>query len=248
MAKLFAGAKAADKVGGGEAKGKASKAPSYELNQDVETHAAVAFLKKSIDSLEVFFKERVNVQAMEVHFLPKIFGTHTRPENAKGTHGLATSSLELRVRGANSPLSEMEENLLTKYSIATKKVVVRPAIPERYFLNSDLLTPEVMKAIEQALSGNKALATALAKQEKELGDLLMLQPEEPEVTKVVADEVALDQVCQIQDEKVVRALLPIVSVQALKPSLDIEDMGTALKILEAAHINLKDLPVPEKKK
>lgn len=242
---LFKNAKAAEKVGSDAPK--KSKNPTYELNQDLETHAAVSFLKKSIDSLETFFKERVNIQAMDVHFLPKILGTHTRPQNAKGTHGLATTSLEMRVRGANSPLSEMEVELLTRHGIATKTVPVRPAIPERFFLNPELLNPKVMKAIEAALTRNVGLTVALQEMGKSLEDLLMLQPAEPEVNKTVADEVSLNQVCQLEDEKLVRALLPIVSIQALKPSLEITEMGAALKILEDANINLDELPVPEKK-
>lgn len=247
MAKLFAGAKAADKVGGAAPKG-GSKNPTYEMNQDIETHAAISFLSKSMESLEIFFKERVNLQALNTHFIPKILATHTRPENCKGTHGKATTSLELRVRGANSPLSDMEAALLTRHKIATKEIVVRPAIPERYFLNPELLSPETMKAIEAALSKSKDLEKALEAQGKDLGDLLMLQPEEPKVTKTVADETALDQVCQLKEEAILRALLPIVSTQAVKPTLEgVEDMEPVLKILEAAHINLKDLPAPEKK-
>lgn len=240
---LLAGAKKADTLGKAPKKGK-KEGIVLTLSKDLETHAAFAWLAKTVKGFEAFYKEKVNKEILAKYFIPEGMEHTKRPENCKGEFGLASSSLQLKLRGENQPLSDVEVVLLEKAKIGTKKVELRAAIPERYFINEELVNdPAVVKALEDALVNSKKLRTALAEKGKTVEDLLHLQAGEPATEKTVVAEDALDQVFALEDAKMVESLLPIVSVQSITPKFaeEITDISQILDIIKAAGVDLKDI-------
>ena len=239
---LLKGAKKAETLGKVPKKKKESVVLTF--SKDLETHAAFAWLAKAVKGFEAFYKEKVNKEALATFFIPEGMEHTKRPDNIKGEHGLATSSLQLKIRGENQPLTDVEVILLEKAKISTKKVELRAAIPERYFINEELVNdPAVVKALEDALTNSKKLRAALAEKGKTVEDLLGLQAAEPATEKTVVAEEALDQVFSLKDPKMVESLLPIVSIQSITPTFaeEIKDFSQILDIIAAAGVDLKEI-------
>lgn len=195
---------------------KSAKADKATIQMDgVQDLAALNFLIDTLTTLKNSVAADVK-SAAEIEFTKLGVEKKARPENFKATDGKGTVSCELRKRSTASALSASEVAALTEAGISmttTENVVSTFVINPAYKDNQDLLGK-----IEKKLSTIKDLpADFILKQEG--------------VSKTVVGDTAIDEVFT-KDPAVVRSLLSIVSVMALKPTLGTQDINEAFAMVK----------------
>lgn len=191
---------------------KGTKGGNDKANLHIEglaEYGTIDALMKALKTLQESAKVVCDDQAAE-QFVSEAVLYGRRPENFRGMDiDDVTASMELRKRASNSPLKDEEVDMLDKYEIPYASVdtfIINPA----YASDGDLLE-KVSKALDK-VPGLPADFIQKASDTK----------------RVVTDE-SLTKVFQSKDEDKIRALMPIVTVQAIKATVPNFDVMKALK-------------------
>lgn len=210
-----------------KASGKVDTRPRH-LMGDLENLALINAAQESLKGVKEVFEKRVK-DRMKTIFVTEGMLTKRRPVNFRGFERTAEASCELRKRGDNSPLNELEIAAFEKAGIPTKDVVI---VPERFIINPVYADNQKLLAkISAALQGVEGIPA----------DLFQRQAEE---VKVCVPEEAMDKLFQISaetdDEKKfqVERLLDSVCVLAVKTEIleevnPTEILAGAVAILKA---------------
>jgi hypothetical protein len=198
--------------------------------------AVMAMLKGA----EETFKAPVDKRIFDL-YLERAFATKSVPVNFTGVDEVmdkdgkvqiasATASCEMKKRSTASPLSADEVAILDNLKIPHEEVIVTPAIPERYFIDEELVQDADVRA---------AISEAIAKHPK-LKGLTIIKKQAPAeaVTKEVVTDASVIAACQLQDKDKMERALKIVVGPSVKTVFEQEDVKAALAVLAAAGIVL----------
>jgi hypothetical protein len=199
--------------------GKAPKATSVKEQITIAGIEVVAALDVVIKSLVALKKTKdADVKdAMIGYFAEKGVATGARPVNFRGVEGAASASCELRIRSSASALTPDEIELLAAKNIPMETVV---DTVETFVINPEYLNDaEIMGKIEAALKKVKGIPE----------DLFLKQEGR---SKTIVGEGAFDALFSNKDmnEEEAIDLLPLISVPAIKPTLDNDDLSSAFEI------------------
>ena len=178
--------------------------------EGMEDFAAIKAVEKALKAVSGTIEQSLKSQ-MAVKFAEMGMKIARRPDNFKGTEGLASASCELRCRSNASVLTVEEQSLLEEHNIP---VVTLDTVVETFIINpayADLTDPAnkaLLDKVSKALQGVKGLPE----------DFLQHQSQK----KVCADEQSLNADFAIKDPAVVAELLPVVSTLAIKPTIESE--------------------------
>jgi len=204
-----------------------SKKPEVEEVQlnGLEQYASVDVVIKSLTAIQKTMGLDLK-DAMVTHFAKIGVDKKTRPNNFRGVEGGASASCELRARSSASALTEEEIDLLNLNNIPTEVVV--DTVETLVFNPAYLSDPVMMGKIEEALKKVKGLPE----------DVIMRQEGR---TKTVVGEGAFEALFSrdITPEDA-EALLPVIAVPAIKPTLQNDGLAMAFRVAQA-------LLVPPKK-
>jgi hypothetical protein len=196
------------------AKAPSNKRPDVEVGiVGLEDYAQVCVIEKSIKSIKETLRVDIDDQVLD-WFTDQGMKVGRHPDNFKGVEGLAKGSCEVRKRSSASGLDEVEQALLSRHNIPTQVVSDRP---DTFIINpayADLSKEENKKLLE-------AVSAALAKVKGLPEDFLLKQEA---TTKVVTTDASLNEVYKASDDAaVVKRLLSVVGVAAVKPSVRSEN-------------------------
>lgn len=210
MASLFAKAKT---ISAPPAKKAANKKDEVEIS-GLEQLAEIDALMKSLDTMRKSIAEDIKTQALD-HFYKTAIVIEKRPENFRGTEGIASASIELRKRSTASALNESEIALFEENGIPLEKVVATPKLfgINPIYAEDERLLERVSKALERIVPD----------------DFIVVQEERSKT--VVADSTIDDIFARIR--KLPRGVMDTVSVIAIKPKLETTDMKTIIEGLKS---------------
>lgn len=201
-------------------KSKAKKSTDFVETPGLELYAALCAVKKNVEAQISVVRTGIDDVAME-RFVAEGMRKGANPESYKGSEGSATASIQLRCRSSASGLSEEEQEICEENNIPLDENVARE---ETFIFNpiyadlSDDDNAEMFRKVEAALEGLGLPADFIQRQTA--------------VKKVVATEASIDAVFKLKDADKVAALLPLVTVQAMRPSLNAN--ANPFEIVEAA--------------
>lgn len=179
--------------------------------------AAFDAVIKSMTAIKETMAATIKEGPMTDHFVAQGMLLKRTPESFTGVEGNAKASCELRKRSTSSVLSPEEVETLEAKGIPVETIVT--TVETYRFNEKHLADPLLMAKIEKALSGIKGLPE----------DLLFFQ--EGVSKQVVADD-AIDTLFRdITDEDTVREILPLITVQAIKPTMVTDDSTAAFSIV-----------------
>lgn len=216
---------------------KAAKAAAKPDKQKVEieglsAYAALDAVEKAVKALKETDRAPINEQMLD-HFVAEGLRIGRRPENFRGIEDAtfhnpesdtdesgfeSSASMELRARSTASALDEAAQGLLLANGIPVEEVEDRP---ETFIVNPAYANDaKVLEDVSKALSKIKGLPA----------DFIMKQES---TKKVVVAEGSLDAVFadRTRDPGLVRELLKVVGVLAVKPKLTATDIFSAIKIV-----------------
>lgn len=184
----------------------------------LEEYGAVDSVMKMLKTVQETAAADVKGRQVD-HFVQLGMKTGVRPDNFKGSEGVALASCELRVRSVTSELSEGEKTLMKQYDLPTKEVSDRP---ETYIINPEYYNdPEKMKIIGEAIAKIKGLPA----------DLFQKQEARTKTVVNFDDATIFTKIFAIKDATVVKSLLNIVTIPAIKVTMS--DMKVALSRVHA---------------
>jgi len=198
--------------------------------------AVMAMLKGA----EETFKAPIDARIFEL-YVDRAFATKSVPVNFTGIDEVmdkdgkkqiasASGSCEMKKRSTASPLSTDECTILDNLKIPYENVVVTPAIPERYFIDEELV---------QDADVRNAISEAIAKHPK-LKGLTIIKKQAPAeaVTKNVVTDASVIAACQLQDRDKMERACKVVVGTSVKTVFEQEAVKAALAVLAAAGIVL----------
>lgn len=176
--------------------------------EGLEQYAEVVSAEKTLGTLKEDLRKAV-VKRMMDYFVAEGMKLGRRPESCRGTEGTASASLELRSRSTASALTEMEIQTLKEAGVSTQEV---SDVAETFRINPAYKDDQDMLAkVSEALSGVEGLPE----------DFIQLQEANK---KVVVTPTSLDEVfAKGRTKAQIEQLLPMVSVNGIKPKIDDED-------------------------
>jgi len=193
------------------------KAEKREVVIDgMEQLASLDALIKTLQGMKAIAEEDVKSQ-MSDEFRRLGAATKTRPDSFRGIEGDASASCELRIRSSASKLSDEEIELLSTHNIPVEEVV---DTIETYVINPEYLA-------DAALMGKVEVALKKVKDIPE--DFIMLQKGKK---KTVVASTALDVLFSTKKGDDLAALMPMLSVLAVKPTLKNDDIKTVLAVVQ----------------
>lgn len=201
-------------------KAKAKASTDYVETPGLELYAALCAVKKNVEAQISVVRTGIDEVAME-RFISEGMRKGANPESYKGSEGQATASIQLRCRSSASGLSEDEQTILEENNIPLDRNVQRE---ETFIINpayadlSDEKNAEMLQKVEKALS--------------KLGLPEDFFQRQTAVEKVIATEESINTVFKLKDAQKVAALLPLVTCQAMRPSLNAN--ANPFEIVEAA--------------
>lgn len=201
-------------------KAKAKAKTDYVETPGLELYASLCAVKKNVEAQISVVRTGIDEIAME-RFIAEGIRTGSNPESYKGSEGQATASIQLRCRSSASGLSEEEQTILEENNIPLDRNVAREEtfiIKPEYADLSNEENAERFAKIEKALEGLGLPA-----------DFFMRQTA---VEKVIATDESINAVFKLKDADKVAALLPLVTCQAMRPSLNAN--ANPFEIVEAA--------------
>ena len=185
--------------------------------EGLEQLAAIDAVIKSLTAVKDTVSATVKA-SMGDYFAVTGFATKKRPASFRGVENDASASCELRARASTSPLSDEARELLEAKNIPVQEVV---GTVDTFVINPDYVSdPKIMALIEKHLKGVKGLP-----------DDLFLHQEGK--SKHVVAENALDVLFANHDADTCAELLPIISVLAVKPKMETDDLAKAFEIAES---------------
>jgi hypothetical protein len=175
-------------------------------------------LIKSFAGLKAKVESKVK-DSMTDYFVRVGMELSKQPENFKGIEGLANGSCQLKIRSTASYLTDEERALLDAHKISTVKVtsqvetfIINPA----YGTNMEILS-KVSALLEAAAEAGEIPSDLFQKQDA--------------VESYVVDKDAINQVFALKGgkkpgdrERLIRALLPVVSSLAVKTTIEEDDL------------------------
>ena len=177
----------------------------------------VAALSAAIKTLTAIM-ETVGAEVkdeMAAEFVRAGLALKRRPENFRGVDNDASASCELRARSTASKLSTDEVELLTKSGITVETVVTSV---DTFVINPKYVEDmAIMAKVEAALSKVKGLPEDF------------FQKQDGKSAQVVGPN-ALDELFKLKANKVAE-LLPVVSVLAIKPKMEVDDLTKVFEIV-----------------
>jgi hypothetical protein len=205
---VFDSAKPVKKAG---PKAKTNSSPMVHI-EGLNEFAVLNALTDTVETLAKNAKTIVYEAAAE-QFISDAMLYGKRPANFRGTDIEDTEgSLELRKRSSASALNDEEKALCVKYKIPTEEV---GDVIETFIFNPDM-DQETMKKIAKALEGVKDLpANTIMKQVAN--------------KKTIVTDASIEAVFATKNEDTIRAMLPVVCTQAIKPVMPNFDPIKALK-------------------
>jgi hypothetical protein len=221
-------------------KGKKAARPEFEV-KGLTNLAACRAIIATLKGAEETFKAPIDKRIFDV-YVDRAFATKSVPVNFTGideiknkdgktTMASASASCEVKKRSTASPLSEDEQKELRNLKIPFTEETVVPAIPERYFIDEELVQdPDVRAAISAALASSPKLKGLT---------LIKKQAPTEAVTKMVVTDESVIAACQLQNRDQMERALKIVVGTAVKTVFEQEDVKIALDVLAAAGIKLK---------
>lgn len=197
---------------------KAKKSDKEEIMiEGLEAVASLDAVIKSLTALKATMDADVK-EAMLAHFVTSGAALKRRPDNFRGIENNASASCELRARSSASKLSDSEIELLTTNNIPTEVVV---DTVETFVINPEYLSDaKVMASIEKAL-----------KKVKDIPEDLFLKQEGK--SKTIVSDGAMAALFSSGDNDKISDLLSVVSVLAIKPKLENDDLNAAFAIAKA---------------
>jgi hypothetical protein len=186
---------------------KAKAKTEYVPTPGLELFAALCAVEKNILAQKAVVRTDIDATAME-RFIDEGMRRGVLPESYKGAEGKATGSIQLRCRSSASGLSEDEQALLEENNIPLDRNVQRE---ETFIINpayadlSDEQNAAMLQKVELALSKLGLPADFIQRQTA--------------VEKVIATEESINAVFKLKDRATVEALVPLVTCQALRPTL-----------------------------
>jgi hypothetical protein len=198
---------------------KATPKTAEIVTKGLEGVAALDAVIKSLTALKGSLTDEIKNGPMRSHFLNTGLASGVRPENYRGVEGDASASCEMRIRSSASALTEDEISLLARHKIPTEVIV---DTVETFVINPEYLSDtKIMSQIEAALKKVKGLPD----------DLIMKQEGKD---KTVVGETALDvlfqkdvSISEKMREVMVEDLFPVLTVLAIKPKMDTDDLAAA---------------------
>jgi hypothetical protein len=195
---------------------KAKQAEKVEIAMaGLEAVAALDAVIKSLTALKDSKALEVK-DLMRVEFIAAGLKSKSKPESFRGRDGAASASCELRNRASTSPLTDDEIALLAQYNIPVQKLT---ATVDTFVINPDYIEDmTIMSKIEKALKPVKGIPE----------DLFLKQEGK---SKTVVADTAMDILFKT-DRLTVETVLPLISVPAIKPKMDSDDLAAAFAIVE----------------
>jgi hypothetical protein len=213
MASLFANAK---KVEAPKSKAKKSDHEEIETSGLLQL-AEVDALMKALATIKTTLEQDVKANAFE-HFFEEAKKLQKQPPSYRGIDGIASASIEMRKRGANSSLNDEEVALLTENKIPVEKVV----------------STQRMFGINPAYEHDeKLLALVSKKLEKIVPDDFIVVQEES--SRSVVGESTIDAAFKTTNREVIE----MVTTLAIKSKLDVVDITKILADVTAIIIPKK---------
>lgn len=194
-----------------------AKAKTQIETKDVELFCALKAVETSVKAQIAVIEAGLKSTIFERAVIEGI-RTGKKPESHEGVENDSTCSLQLRMRSSASGLSDEEIELLNEHNIPfTENVSVEPCfrINPAYSDMSDAKNAEMLAKVSEALEGLGLPADFIERQNK--------------VAKTIATEDSITAVCKLThkagklkgkaDEATIAALLPLVTVPAIRPTL-----------------------------
>jgi hypothetical protein len=192
MKNAFASAKVAP-VAPKAKKSKAEEVVIVGLRDLAALDAAMKAMKSLKETIEADVKE-----AEKAYFVQKGVETGVRPLNFTGVEDFASSSVQLRVRGENSPLSDEEVALCEEYEIPLNTVTM---VEETFIINPAYLDSGILAKVGEAIAKVKGVPE----------DFILKQES---VSKKVANDESIKALFATKDENKISSLFSIVGTLA----------------------------------
>jgi hypothetical protein len=192
-------------------KAKAKEADTSIVMEGVEQYAAICAVMKSLEAVQKTLASDLKAQGVDL-MVTEGMRLKSAPESIKAREGQGSANIQLRCKGSNIALSEEDIERLNENNIPLQTV---DNVVETYVINPAYKDDE--KTLEKV---SKALAKVPGLPE----DFIQLQRDQ----KVCVDgDNTLNALMAIKDRALVEALLPLVTIQAIKPTFT-GDMEAAL--------------------
>lgn len=206
--------KNAKSVGKSSTKAKDNQRPRDHVD-GLEDYGNLVAMGKTLKTMIETQASICNAQAAE-HFVNEALLYGKVGKSYRGTDGDVTASMELRKRSSASGLNEEEIAVCEKYKVKLEVVEDRPEtyIFNPVYVNDEKLLQRIAKALEK-VPGMPA-------------DLIQKQES---TKKTIITEEAMDAVFATKDEDTIRAMMPIVATQAIKPTVPNFDPLSAMKMI-----------------
>jgi hypothetical protein len=181
----------------------------------LETLASLDAVIKALSALKDTVESEVKSRG-EIEFIQRGMEKKSRPDNFKAFDGIASASVQLKKRSSASALSDAEVALLSEVgiSVETNQEIVSTFVINPAYKDDQKL----LSNVEKKLKGVKGIPE----------DFILMQEGK---SKTVVPDGALDEVFKLDEDKV-RALLPVVSTLAIRPSLADGDVTKAYDIIK----------------
>lgn len=190
---------------------------------DLEALAIINAAQDNLEAVGNTLEKSVKAQMRDI-FIGEGLKVDKRPDNFRGIERTASASCELRKRGANSPLNDLEIAAFKKAGIDTETITI---VPERFIINpAHAGNQELLAKISAALQGVEGIPADLF--QKQVAEVKVCVPEAAldQLFRLKADEdTPEEQVFAERTDKVGR-LFDSVCVLALKTKVE-EDVNPA---------------------
>jgi len=179
----------------------------------LEVYAALDAAYKTIEALKKDAREAIDAQ-IKGYFVKEGAALQAQPANFRGVDSDASASCELKKRSSRSALNEQEVQLLEEAGIPVETLQDKP---ETFIINPAYLSDtKLMNKVGEALGKMGLPVDFIQKQEA--------------VTTTVVSEASLAALFEKQLADI-EALLPILTITSVKPTLAADKTAEALRLV-----------------
>jgi hypothetical protein len=180
----------------------------------LEVYAALDAAYKTIEALKVSARENIDAQ-IRAYFVREGASLSAQPANFRGIDSDASASCELRKRSSRSVLNEQEVQILEEAGIPFEEIQDKP---ETYIINPAYLADtELMAKVGEVIASVPGMPFDF------------IQKQEAKKSTVVIDESLVSLFHKEAAE--IEALLPLLTVTTVKPTLSADKTSEALKLV-----------------
>lgn len=173
------------------------------------SYTAICTAIGALTSLKGVYEMKVKTAAVN-HWVKEGMKLKRKPENIRAVEGVANGSVEMRNRASSSPLTPEDAQRLRDHNIPLDEVISQKGV---WVIDPTIISDD--EKMKQVVACLKDLSFA--------GDLFKWQ-EEKKVTIIDSTkDASLNAIFALQNEDVVRDLLSMSAVVAIKPTLETGD-------------------------